>query len=192
MIFYSLETRWFLSGKLPDAVLSWFTTSKNIHQTEERRDYYLYQPDITQTGIKMREGQAEYKVLVDDFGTFQTEHCAGQLQYFKKWSFDLQRTQETLSGTLRDHTEWVPVDKKRWLRDIEYEKSRCSLELSELQIAGRTCWSICFEQTVEKRPHPEKLKKLVNAELVSVPFNNLQLSNAMNYPEQITKVFDND
>ena len=190
MIFYSLECRWFLSGTMPGPLLDRLNRSGHNYQTEERRDYYLHQPDIKQTGIKMREGQAEYKIRVHNERSFQTDHYSGQLQYFKKWSFDLQRSHKVLSDRFREQPEWIPVDKKRWLSDIAYKKSRCSLEFSNLQIGDSTWWSICFEQAVKNQPEPEKLVELIKANnvLQALSPNMLARSNSMSYPEHLSQI----
>jgi len=155
MILETVEMRWFWATDDPDPVIRWFTAAEPdlVPDCESRTDRYLMLPEGRFTGIKLREGRLEVKILTAAVGTYELPGAlSGSFQRWVKWSLELQQ----IAG-LPDRFEadeiWRQVGKTRLLRQfarrdgtiVELAPGRqagmssvCQAELTRISIPGST------------------------------------------------------
>jgi hypothetical protein len=150
----SLEMRWIIAGRLPEAVSAWFTRFPT--GTEAREDIYLVQPRLRGLSVKLRSGGVmDVKSYLGSPGTLDLP-CPGYLESWRKWSFPFGPP--GLAGVAQPG--WVAVRKTRltsWfpLRGGQgfepagrpAEETGCVVELTEVQVRGEPWWTVGLEAT---------------------------------------------
>ena len=147
------EVRWFYPGDVPEAVSAWFDALPGELTEEQRTDHYL-RPTDGALGLKWREGQLEIKRRdAEGERAGITEHVAGRLERWRKWSFDAaERTSE-------ERAYWIGVAKTRWKRryrvgadghvtpyaGTDRLEDGCDVEVTAINVQGDTWWSVCLE-----------------------------------------------
>ena len=112
-MFFTEEIRWFFSGTTPKSVTAWYEAQVCAASDQPpRTDFYLRLDDDDSLGIKLREGRIEVKQRKEAGGLVQlSEKVVGQVEAWRKWSFDLAETEESVA----EATQWVGVWKaRRW------------------------------------------------------------------------------
>jgi hypothetical protein len=156
----TLEVRWFLQGPLPAEHYHWFMEESPLPiDSETREDWYLDVAKSRDLGIKLRQGNLEIKQRIGSRGVCKlAKQVRGRVETWVKWPFSIDA--ESSAAILSDSAQlWIPVHKSRWSRHYaitstgtieavaassEAEQG-CSLELSDLQVAGQNWHSLCFE-----------------------------------------------
>ena len=132
------EVRWFVRGRIPAAVRAWFDGLGPEAVWAERTDRYLT-PGSDGLGVKLREGAVEAKRRTGTGGRLASDGAEVEVERWAKWSFALA------DGGAAPRDGWVEVRKRRAQRHAEAGGGACALELSEVEVAGQTWWSVCLE-----------------------------------------------
>jgi len=189
------EVRWFLRGPLPEAVVRWFEAAAGARAWEVRTDRYV-RTEATDLGVKTREGGVEVKrreALLEE-ARF-TEEAAGRVERWRKWRFAL--AEEAAPET----DDWVAVHKRRLnrpfavdaagVRPVEVEVDAvqgCSLEVSEVQVAGAAWWSVCFEAWgADEAALPDVLRRAAAHAFACGAPPALPPARAMGYPAWLAR-----
>lgn len=165
-MFVSAEIRWFWPTTPPTEFREWFMSTA-VHPCAPgggtpppRRDVYLYDPDQAELGIKARGSTPglEVKGLV----TFLPDELpdgpfGGTAELWTKWD---------CKALTLDRSPTVITSKMRWLRkfdttgpaprEVELGGDEepvhgnrpacgCNVELTELEVTGKTVWTFGFE-----------------------------------------------
>jgi hypothetical protein len=109
-MFPTLELRWFFRHE-PCAPSLFFNAA---HLSEPRTDWYAY-PCDERSGVKIREGRLEAKLLIASLGPRDFPRATGNVEHWQKWSADLPAADRPSSAQLRS-AGWVAVEKRRYLR----------------------------------------------------------------------------
>lgn len=148
----TLEVRWFFQGSCPADVREWFATGEPVVPIEARTDTYLTtgRPDL---GVKIRAGvQLDVKARTGPGSRLGVPApFEGTVEPWVKWSFPLG------DGGVDPGAVYV-VDKQRRLRRFalhdgsavpvppdEFPATGCAAELVDVQLDGRSWWSLGFE-----------------------------------------------
>ncbi|MGA2829943.1 MAG: hypothetical protein ABSF03_27985 [Streptosporangiaceae bacterium] len=147
----SLEVRWIVPGRLPEAMRAWF--ARFPAGTETREDIYLLRPRLRGLSVKLRDGSSlDVKSFRGSPGILGLPH-RGRLESWRKWSFpyDLPgEDDDVLPG-------WVTVGKTRrssWFPLASQDppqaarpagQTGCQAELTEAHARGEPWWSVGFE-----------------------------------------------
>ena len=126
------EVRWFVPGTLPDAVAAWFDALGPPVEEDARTDRYLAGTGDA-LGLKVREGRVEAKRFEGGAG----EAHGAPAEAWAKWLFPVEGDPAP--------PEWTAVRKRRRQRRVEAEGGSCAVEVSEVEAAGETWWSVCLE-----------------------------------------------
>jgi hypothetical protein len=161
IVFPTAEVRWFFRGPIPPYVEAWFRWGRGrVEQEPGREDRYLQLADIDSLGIKLREDRIEIKQRVGQQSLVRFhERVAGIVEHWRKWSFELAESGSALSSAAVPAASWIPVRKERRLRryrvaedgDVVALSSSappdrgCELELTSVDVAGETWWTLAFE-----------------------------------------------
>jgi hypothetical protein len=172
-MFPTVEVRWFYGGTIPPQVLEWFREGQG--QPEEpayRVDHYLHLSDGDSVGIKLREGRLEIKQRHRQYGVVEFHRqAAGQVEHWRKWSFDLTQASDRCSESMAPDPPWIRVCKQRWLSRYRitgggaviptdaggYPEQGCDLELTSVKAKGRAWWTWGFEAFGEEPAQHENL-----------------------------------
>lgn len=155
VFFTSIESRWFVPGKIHSGWLDWFTSSPLCREFPIRDDLYLDFPETLTAGIKFREGRFEIKLLSGNAGTLSwPQEPDIPVERWVKWSAPLHELFPQGSSM----QQWISVTKKRWLRkfivegqelaEVEPEnkfESGCQVEISEIRCRAIDFWSFNLE-----------------------------------------------
>lgn len=136
-LYRTAETRWFQRGPTPDPVTAWFDALGPPVESSARTDRYLT-PASAALGVKVREGRVEAKRRDGTAGRLAVLAAGGTVEAWTKWSFALAEDDAPEAG-------WVAVAKTRRQREHSAGGGTCRLELSEVEVAGKTWWSVCLE-----------------------------------------------
>jgi|ERR1043165_4263003 hypothetical protein len=149
----SIETRWFLpESDTGAALLKSFLTRqhKDIDESKwDREDFYKPTPH-NYFGFKIREGKAEIKTILHDYGCISFGQSKGFVQLWDKYSFDLQKNPVEFpiadAEQIKDKESYqlINVNEHRWWR---IAKSRALLKY-ELDPTGG--FNVTSEKFVEK------------------------------------------
>jgi hypothetical protein len=159
MMFSTEEIRWFFSGTTPKSVTAWYEAQVCAASDQPpRTDFYLRLDDDDSLGIKLRQGRIETKQREGTGTPVQLGgRAAGRVESWRKWSFGLAETAESVTDTV----QWIGVWKaRRWcLFEVE-ENGRitsaptdaileqgCACELTEVRLTdlSERWWSLGFE-----------------------------------------------
>jgi hypothetical protein len=216
------EVRWFYKGTMPSEIHAWFQ-NKGLPPPEAqppRVDRYLRIMDSDSLGIKLRGGgqtpRLEIKQRVPD-SPFSAQiiqlhpRVAGVVEHWRKWSQPLAE----LDWDPVPATAWVRVRKARLMHTFRIMGSEivhgrghawpsptpgCELELSTINAADQTWWSLCFEAFGEDAGiEPTKLyemlcrvaKHVFTAYGSSLPAGivSFDIQDSYGYPQWLAHIF---
>lgn len=213
----SYEMRWFCEA-IPDAVAQWFE-SKGLHFSvahDHRVDHYLPLPAKKAIGVKLREGNVEFKHLIQSTGrrNFANGHITGRIQHWKKWSFELSSA-DALSKAIIDENkyDWLPIQKERlgWKYkftksgreqgeiDIkEFTQEGCQVEYTRLVVHNKMWYTFgleSFSEAGKEKQHLRRGAKIAfdaiaqwHKEHPAAPEVRLALADNLSYPDFIDRV----
>jgi hypothetical protein len=157
----TVEVRWFGSGAVPPGLEEWFQQGEIEPEEQPRRtDHYLRPVLGDSQGIKLREGRIEVKRRTRSYGMVPLHpKVAGLVECWRKWSFELAGTRDSLEDMLVPAYNWIAVRKERRMRlyslaaggrvaavtTDEAPERGCGLELTGIAVAGEVWWSLGFE-----------------------------------------------
>lgn len=160
-MFPTAEVRWFSRGRIPPHIEAWFHQGAGSVEREPGRvDHYLLLAHIDSVGVKLREDRIEIKQRVDQQSLVRFhERVAGLVEQYQKWSFVLGEPDSALARATAAAGSWIPVRKERQLRRYRAADGGrivaltstpspgrgCELELSRVEVAGKTWWTLAFE-----------------------------------------------
>lgn len=162
----SVEVRWFFPGPIPPDVEAWYHHELPQATAEPARvDRYLRLPAIESLGIKVRAGLLEVKQRRESFGprTFSAQ-AEGRVERWRKWSFPVDETDASARSWTAPHHHWLDVEKARALAMMPYPLAgprgdwiACLVELTQVQVAGQTWWTLGLETARNAPPKVEVL-----------------------------------
>jgi len=190
-----MEVRWFYRGLIPPEVMAWFGRMGSLLEEQPGRvDHYLRRLDNDSLGVKLREGRLEIKQRIGpprvvDFHP----KVSGLVEGWRKWGFPLAQNEPPLSGP---DAAWIAVVKKRQLRRyrvtedgqvenvaVEAEPAQgCELELSRIEVAGQSWWSICFEAFGQEANREEYLRLTAHHVFGVIEPPLLEIEASFSYP----------
>jgi hypothetical protein len=150
----SLEVRWIHLGRLPAVLAERLGPFREA--LEVREDCYLTDPALPNLSVKIRGGaEFDVKVFRHSPGRLSLPGgTRGRLEMWEKWSFPLAGG----PWRLPDGASWTRVEKVRRRRSFaladgvlaerplaEAALPGCSLELTEVAIAGDVWWTLGLE-----------------------------------------------
>lgn len=141
------EVRWIRPGRLQPEMLDWSSRFRVLHET--RQDDYLRRPYLAGLSIKIRGG-ASFDVKQDRgvAGELALDgRATGRIHSWLKLSFPLPGHAGIDAASARD---WTRVAKHRRIGVFPAGKqlgdpARCSVELSDVNVAGTEWWTVAFE-----------------------------------------------
>ena len=202
MLYTSAEIRWFFAGEAGADLLAWFGQSFTAVGMSSRTDRYL-----TGVGdalsIKLREGRVEVKQrqwVRPGFIVRRT--ITGRMEGWQKWSFGLGGGEDYDSLAESHPGRWLAVHKRRRLRTFipetdeitetapgSYPSSGCHAELTSLEVAGRSWFTIGFESFGVSRDLPGLLPRLAENMLNGDFPLLLDEKDSMGYAAWIEQIF---
>ena len=180
----SLEVRWFISGKLPLNVETWFSTADlggQLQAPEAREDVYLYAPECEYMGIKLRQGRLEIKWRQAELEVLRFERLEGKLERWGKWLCEDPTTESFQPKHVLNQKSWVRIGKVRSQRLYD----GCTLELTQLTLQNNAWWSLALETFGTEQQQMDKLQIIF--ELIGKTYtgSQLQIQNSYAYPKWI-------
>lgn len=190
--------RWFTEGSLPAGIVDWFEGHEPDPEIQPRRvDYYFRVVGVDSIGIKLREGKIELKQRQRQLGVIRLhERVHGILEEWSKWSFGLA---ESAIGTLvvdLPSSGWIRAEKERAVRRYGlsdsgihaasrgyYPVPGCAWELTEVDIAGSSWWSLGFEAFGSKDGLQDLLFRVALRTLLETEPPTFAADNSFGYPE---------
>ncbi len=201
----SAEVRWFYRKQLPEKVRKWFCSAKLCEEEAARTDHYLVLPGSSEVGVKVRDGRKlEVKARTRMPRPFSLASGAsvGRQDEWVKWSHDDHDVAGRLAAVGSSSSEWVPVDKRRWLRKFRVAvagqveevdadatvEHGCRAELCEVTVRESHWWTLAFE-TFGEGNRPADLERVARHFLKVLP-HGLALTehDSMAYPEWLNRV----
>lgn len=147
------ELRWFVNGRMPSTVMSWFIDSCTLGSYEERCDIYRMdgRHDV---GVKLRSRKTPELKIRRSVGE-RVElpgGLEGPLEIWRKWSPTGERSSNSGSEP------WVDVHKKivkrRFSADgdeiavlggpMPLSESGCDVEVAAVSVGGIEAWTLAF------------------------------------------------
>lgn len=195
-MFPTAEVRWFYHGQIPTAVLTWFEENFEPETQPARVDYYLrLREKADSLGIKLREGKVEVKPRYSQPEVVRFhDRVVGRLALWRKWSFLLDDVDQ-LDHLITPASSWIDVKKERQMcayRRIDDRlvpvsladdvEQGCEVELAALTIAGRACWSLCFEAYGDEPTLTDTLHLTAKHVLTAAEPPGLDVDNSYSYP----------
>jgi hypothetical protein len=150
----SLELRWILPGRLPDAAARWF--GRFPAAVESRQDAYL--PPLGGLSVKRRgDGPFEVKIYRGSAGFIDVAGRArGRMEYWQKWSFrfdpPVQHSDEPAGWSKvhkTRHVSWFSLSGESCRTGPPglSEEPGCAVELTKIRVRGEAWWTLGFEAT---------------------------------------------
>ena len=160
----SCEVRWFFH-LAPEGLIVWFASKNKAFDspdTPKRVDHYLLVANDKNIGLKLREGNIEAKQLIKILGEwhFPELNARGQVEHWIKWSFRLDEADSLSHKIIEEGNDnWIAVVKERLgyvyhfsedgtIREApigEWAPEGCQVELTQIQVKGRTCHTFGLE-----------------------------------------------
>ena len=159
----SCEIRWFFSVP-PTGLIAWFAEPARLDSlyTPGRTDHYLLVANGENIGVKLREGNVEAKHRVTTLGewAFPLVGARGVAEHWIKWSFRLDEADSLSHKIIEEGNDnWIAVVKERLgyvyhfsedgtIREApigEWAPEGCQVELTQIQVKGRTCHTFGLE-----------------------------------------------
>ena len=158
MLFTSAEIRWFHRGDPPPELIAWFEQSFTSTGHDRRTDHYLKGTGEA-LNVKLREGRVEVKQRQWARPGFVIRRTiTGQMEGWRKWSFDLSAGQGYLNLAEQHPDSWLEVRKYRRMRTFipeideitetspgSYPPIGCNAELTHLEVAETSWHTLAFE-----------------------------------------------
>lgn len=206
---HTVEIRWFFEGRLPAAVLDWYSVRGPAAEQPPRTDTYLCLPGCHSCGVKLREGRLEIKAVTAQAGDIQlAEGISAPAEGWVKWGTAPAGGRGIDELVRFDSSDrLVHVQKRRYLRWYDFDVSAaptgsmplefgevCQVELSALHAgfsAGGTpgpesahsdWWSLCFEAGSRRGRGVRNLAAAGAREFAVRPPLRLDGVQAMGYP----------
>jgi hypothetical protein len=201
----SAEVRWFYKQELPLGMKDWFCGSRLCKEEAARTDHYLMLPGSNEVGVKVRDGrklEIKARTRMPQPFFLATGASVGRQDAWIKWSLDNPEAVGRLAAIGSNSPEWVPVTKKRWLREFqvgaagEIEETDadamaehgCKAELCELGVRGSRWWSLAFESFGEVN-RATNLEQVARHFLKVLPNGRvLTERDSMAYPEWLNRL----
>lgn len=200
------ELRWFSPGKVPDNIKLWFEQRCLINPSsppEERSDVYLYSPENSYLGIKLRQGRLDVKWRKAEIGVVKFgEFAEGNVEKWGKW-LCYDPTEESFQpNQVLSNPTWVSVKKVRYsqlyqiLPDFSPQpisadqsiENGCSVELTHIMIHENPWWTLAFEASGEDNRLMDNLQATANLVFNSYNGTKLQVRNSYGYPSWLSLV----
>ncbi|MGD2039724.1 MAG: hypothetical protein PVH11_02790 [Anaerolineae bacterium] len=187
----SVEVRWFYRGAIPPAVGAWFRAGLPQASAEPvRTDRYLRLPGNQSLGIKVRGGLLELKQRQESFGLHSfSPRAKGWVERWRKWGFPVDETDASALAWTAPHGHWVDVEKARWTALLPYPLAgsqadwmACLVELTQVQAAGQTWWTVGLETAREAPPKLDVLVAVAREVLQGDGMPELALDASYGYP----------
>lgn len=152
----TLEVRWFFpqAGLDPSRAVR-PADFNGVAPAPVRVDWYA--PANMASGVKLRDGNLEVKLLLEDRGVWPLAdgRCRGAVQLWNKWIYR-NEAQAPPSSEVFHQAGWIPVEKRRRLIKFEnrggsmcpidtYPINGCQVEWTEVLLAGTPWLTICLE-----------------------------------------------
>ena len=193
----TLEVRWFF----PQVGLARPAAFEQVAPAPARVDWYA--PANAASGVKLREGNLEVKLLLAEhgIGTFAGGRCRGAVQSWNKWIYR-NEVQTPPTAEALQQAGWIAVEKQRWLIKFEnrggsmvpvdaYETSGCQVEWTEVQVAGTPWLTVGLEAAGEASTLNASLER--SAQLI-LPSLSEQLpldeAHSLSYPQWLESFAD--
>jgi len=186
----TLEVRWFIPQKgfaRPD-------TFERVAPAPARVDWYA--PGNAASGVKLREGNLEVKLLLAEHGVgeFANGSCRGAVQSWDKWIYR-NDVQSPPTAEALQQAGWIAVEKQRWLIKFENrggnmvsvdvdQPGGCQVEWTEVQVAGTPWLTIGLEAAGEAATLNVSLEQTANLVLPALSEQlPLDESHSLSYPQ---------
>lgn len=206
MPIYTVETRWFRPGPLPESVLRWFSDlgSGAASDWETREDMYLVVPGSEEIGIKARSLVDAFEVkcrtsLIGEraFGP----RLRGRMDSWAKWSVQDPLDENWMTAVTRRFPGAVRIWKSRLKRYYRFplpgrpEEVRGSdvierggiLEIARVRVGGAEHWSLAMEAFPTDPRLATDLAEAVAGLAGGFPIE-LGLEQAMAYPRWLSDI----
>lgn len=185
-MFNSLELRWFLSGKLPSDVVTWFEQDElggQLRSPEAREDVYLYTPECEYMGIKLRQGRLEIKWRQAELEILSFAKVEGKLEKWGKWLCEDPTAESFKPENVLGQKSWVSVKKVRSQRSYD----GCSLELTQLNFQDNAWWTLAFETIGTDARAMDNLQNISQMVFKTYP-KSISVQNSYAYPKWLEMV----
>jgi hypothetical protein len=205
---HTAEVRWFVPGRLPDAVFEWFWHGARPCAPSAREDRYLLLPGCETVGVKLRWGTTyDVKARVGPgHAAAYPSGVEGVRERWVKWSCDDERVVTRLAALSAENEEWLVLRKERYLRLFSMDSARpvevdaydpgvmgCHVELTGV-MAGETnrvgAWTFGLEAYGERERLVAALDATVLAFFSHRPNPPVPLTAAasMGYPAWLSRL----
>ena len=201
----SAELRWFFKGRLPAEVKDWFCGPKLCKEEPPRTDHYLVLAGSKGVSVKVRDGrkvEIKARTWMPEPFALTTGATVGLQDGWVKWSHEDREVAGRLAALEASSSEWVAVDKKRWVRKFRFDASGnveetdadtaldhgCRVELTQLTIRESHWWTMAFQSFGEEN-RPTSLDRVARHFLKVLP-HGLALTerDSMAYPEWLNRL----
>ena len=189
----SLEVRWILPGRVPNAMIEWLGPFADA--VEDREDRYLVNPSCDDLGVKIRGAvQLDLKAFRGSPGELRIPGGGhGRIEIWEKWSFPLDAEAQLPV----DPSSWLAVQKVRRRRSFRMAEGRaveramseaelpgCTLELTEVSVGDEMWWSLGFEVHGGSEPLEAALHATAGSLIRGAPPDGVRLDllSSMSYP----------
>ena len=195
----TVEVRWFVRGKAPACLMTWFADDDPATDIQSPRvDHYLRLPEIDGLGIKIREGRLEIKRRYASESAVLTPRVAGLVELWRKWGAGPVDDDSSFASDVA----WVAVEKTRRLRTYRVApdgtvapsgrsvtpSGECSVELTEAVVDGQRWWTLGFEALGEEAALRRTLDAVARHVLGEMPETTLALDASYGYPRWLQLV----
>lgn len=192
----TVEVRWFFDAgpwTIPDVI-------KEGSQISTRIDWYA--PSTDRSGVKLRQGNIEPKLLLGEVGVREMAGAVGRLQSWRKWTYAVEPGELPPADLLRQ-SDWIPVKKNRALAAFTIEdggpkpaskwpESGCQFEWTLISIGDGDRWyTVGFEAFGGKIDLESALVATAEMLIPDLP-SGLPLTekNSLSYPEWLSTLYD--
>jgi hypothetical protein len=193
MSFLTVEVRWFLRAGSADrpAILD------SGSGASTRTDWYA--PSGIRSGIKLREGNLEPKLLLKDHGPREVAGVVGRIQSWQKWTYSADAAGHPPDAVLA-RSGWIPVTKRRELVAFEiadgeptlapnWPDSGCHFEWTEVSVGHSDWLTVGFEAFGRGIDLEEVLVETAQIVVPDLPVApSLREDDSYSYAEWLTKL----